>query len=117
MNEHETYLESLRYSNKRMVELVDRIQGTYPPDKQPIIVIQSDEGPGPVGWNPNSKAHARSQGHGTVSEHLTGQHVELPTRCAFKGMRRQETTDKAFTEAVSARIERVSPLRRGFVVI
>jgi hypothetical protein len=57
MTSHEAYLESLRYSNKRALELIDRIQGSYPSDRQPIIVYQADEGPGPVGWNPNTEEH------------------------------------------------------------
>ena len=37
--------------------MIDRIQHAYPADRQPIIVYQADEGPGPVGWNPNSREH------------------------------------------------------------
>jgi uncharacterized protein YhhL (DUF1145 family) len=57
MTSHEAYLESLRYANKRAIQIIDRIQHAYPPDRQPIIVYQADEGPGPVGWNPNTKEH------------------------------------------------------------
>jgi hypothetical protein len=57
MTSHEAYLESLRYANTRSLELIDRIQAAYPKDEQPIIVFQADEGPGPPGWNPNTKEH------------------------------------------------------------
>jgi hypothetical protein len=53
----ESHLESFRYANARSLELIDAIQASAPPDRQPIIVFQADEGPGPKGWDPNTRAH------------------------------------------------------------
>lgn len=53
----EAYLESLRYANARTLELVDAIKASAPRDRQAIIVFQADEGPGPEGWDPSTRAH------------------------------------------------------------
>jgi hypothetical protein len=52
----ESYLETLECEGKKTLELIDELQDV-PDDRKPIIVLQSDEGPGPVGWNPNTRAH------------------------------------------------------------
>jgi hypothetical protein len=49
--------ESFKYQAQRTLEFVDQLQAAYPKGKEPIIVLVSDEGPGPVGWNPNTKEH------------------------------------------------------------
>jgi hypothetical protein len=57
IGEQEAYLESLRYANARSIELIDAIQASAPADRQPIIVFQADEGPGPEGWDGRTKGH------------------------------------------------------------
>jgi hypothetical protein len=52
----EAYVDTVECEGKKTLELIDKLQDV-PADQQPIIVIQSDEGPGPVGWNPNTKEH------------------------------------------------------------
>jgi hypothetical protein len=52
----EAYVDTVECEGRKTLELIDRLQDV-PADEQPIIVIQGDEGPGPVGWNPNTKAH------------------------------------------------------------
>ncbi len=52
----EAYVDTVECEGRKTLELIDELQNV-PPDEQPIIVIQGDEGPGPVGWNPSTKAH------------------------------------------------------------
>lgn len=52
----EAYIDTVECEGRKTLELIDRLQDV-PADEQPIIVIQGDEGPGPVGWNPNTRAH------------------------------------------------------------
>jgi hypothetical protein len=52
----EAYVDTVECEGRKTLELIDELQDV-PADEQPIIVIQSDEGPGPVGWNPNTKEH------------------------------------------------------------
>lgn len=43
----EAYIEQVRYTNARVVELLDRLMASSSPGDRPIIVIQADEGPFP----------------------------------------------------------------------
>jgi hypothetical protein len=52
----EAYVDTVECEGRKTLELIDKLQDV-PADQQPIIVIQGDEGPGPVGWNPNTKEH------------------------------------------------------------
>ena len=52
----EAYVDTVECEGRKTLELIDELQDV-PADEQPIIVIQGDEGPGPVGWNPNTKEH------------------------------------------------------------
>jgi hypothetical protein len=52
----EAYVDTVECEGRKTLELIDRLQDV-PEAEQPIIVIQGDEGPGPVGWNPNTKEH------------------------------------------------------------
>jgi hypothetical protein len=52
----EAYIEQLKYGNERLLELVDELLDV-PEDEKPVILLQADEGPGPVGWNPNTPEH------------------------------------------------------------
>lgn len=40
----QNYVNQLRYANRRLIELVEKLQAG-PPDERPIILIQADEGP------------------------------------------------------------------------
>jgi hypothetical protein len=50
------YIEQLKYSNGRILELIDDLLDVPEADR-PVILLQADEGPGPVGWNPNTPEH------------------------------------------------------------
>ncbi len=52
----EAYVDTVECEGRKTLDLIDKLQNV-PEERQPIIVIQGDEGPGPVGWNPNTKAH------------------------------------------------------------
>jgi hypothetical protein len=52
----EAYVDTVECEGRKTLELIDRLQDV-PEAEQPIIVIQGDEGPGPVGWNPDTKEH------------------------------------------------------------
>jgi hypothetical protein len=54
------FLEQVRFSNLKVLELLDRLQ-SGPEDKRPIIILQTDEGPSPLPDPHNtSKADAGS---------------------------------------------------------
>jgi hypothetical protein len=50
------YIDQIRYSNGRILELVDRLLDV-PASKRPVILLQADEGPGPEGWSPARPEH------------------------------------------------------------
>ena len=50
--ERAAYIEQLRYTNGRILELIDRLLAV-PADEAPIIVLQADEGPFPVRYDAN----------------------------------------------------------------
>ncbi|MEX2395041.1 MAG: sulfatase-like hydrolase/transferase, partial [Actinomycetota bacterium] len=50
------YVEQLKYTNKKITEMVDEILDV-PDEDRPIVILQSDEGPGPDGWNPKTPEH------------------------------------------------------------
>jgi hypothetical protein len=52
----EAYVDTVECEGRKTLELIDELQDVRA-NEQPIIVIQGDEGPGPVGWNPNTKEH------------------------------------------------------------
>lgn len=52
----EAFIEQVECEGKKTLELIDILQKA-PEDRKPIIVLQSDEGPGPVGWNPDTREH------------------------------------------------------------
>ncbi|HEY7477385.1 MAG TPA: sulfatase-like hydrolase/transferase, partial [Actinomycetota bacterium] len=43
----EAYVEQVRYTNARIIELLDRLMTNTSPGEEPIIVVQADEGPFP----------------------------------------------------------------------
>lgn len=52
--EPESYLRQLQYTNRRLLDIVDRIQAAYTSsEEQPIIIIQADEGPFPPAYRGN----------------------------------------------------------------
>lgn len=46
----QVYRESIEYASNKTLDLLDKLLAG-PPETDPIIVLQSDEGPGPVGWS------------------------------------------------------------------
>jgi hypothetical protein len=52
----EAYVDTVECEGNKTLEMIDKLLDV-PEPKRPIIVIQGDEGPGPVGWNPNTKEH------------------------------------------------------------
>jgi hypothetical protein len=50
----EAFLGTIDCSGKKTIALLDELLAG-PEEEHPIVVIQSDEGPGPVGWNPNTR--------------------------------------------------------------
>ena len=54
------YLEQLAYVNERILRLVDRLLDV-PPGREPVIILQADEGPfnGPGNWRKASAADVR----------------------------------------------------------
>ena len=52
----EGYLDQLRYANVRIMDVVDELLAG-PESERPIVILQSDEGPGPIDWNPNTPEH------------------------------------------------------------
>jgi len=51
-SEKQRYVEQVLFVNERILRLVDQLQA-QPPDRRPIILLQSDEGPGerPPSWD------------------------------------------------------------------
>jgi hypothetical protein len=52
----DAYLAQIRFANRKILEMVDELR-SVPPEQQPIIIIQSDEGPGPARWDPDTPQH------------------------------------------------------------
>jgi hypothetical protein len=50
------YIEQLEFANKKIIETVDELLDV-PKGDEPLIVLQSDEGPGPEGWNMHTPEH------------------------------------------------------------
>ena len=55
--DRDNYLRQLQYANRRTLELIDHLLDV-PPDRKPVIVLQSDEGPY-EGLNNGATATAR----------------------------------------------------------
>jgi hypothetical protein len=49
-DEREAYLRQMQYANDRILDVVDRLLDA-PPDEQPVIIIQADEGPFPARYD------------------------------------------------------------------
>ncbi len=52
----QAYVEQLKYSNEKLLELVDELLNV-PAAERPVILMQADEGPGPEGWSMSRPEH------------------------------------------------------------
>jgi hypothetical protein len=52
----QVYRESIEYAGKKTLDVIDELL-SGPPETDPIIVLQSDEGPGPKRWRPSVPGH------------------------------------------------------------